>query len=293
MSTSSAKPKRKVHYPDSDGKPMGETGIHVNATMELFETLKRHIFGGRPDVYVTADMFFYYEEGNPRAVKAPDIMVIKGVDHVEERRSFKLWVEGRVPNVIFEITSEESRRDDTTVKLEFYARIGVLEYFLFDPLGEYLNPRLQGYRLTGDHYEPIAPEADGGFVSLELGLGVRTLGTRVRLFNLADRQLIPDAAERAAKYIAALALENELAEERKAREKEEKKAKREAKKAESEKKKAEAERQNAEAERRKAEAERQNAEAERRKAEALAAEVAKLRALLGREGKDDPLNPNG
>jgi hypothetical protein len=71
MSTSSVKPKRAVHYPDSDGKPMGETGIHVNATLEFFSTLKWLVLGHRLDVYVATDMFLYYEQGNPKAVKAP------------------------------------------------------------------------------------------------------------------------------------------------------------------------------------------------------------------------------
>src|SRR4051794_429418 len=91
MSTSSAKSPPEVFYPESDGQPMGETGIHVNTTFELFWELKKLVFKDRPDVYVAADMFFYYEQGNPRAVKAPDVMVIKGVDGTFERRTFKLW----------------------------------------------------------------------------------------------------------------------------------------------------------------------------------------------------------
>ena len=269
MSTSLAKATPEVHYPDSDGQPMGETGIHVNATLELFWTIKKVVFGHRRDVYVAADMFFYYEQGNPRAVKAPDIMVIKGVDHPEERRSFKLWVEKRVPNVVFEITSEDSRKDDTVVKLELYARLGVAEYFLFDPLGEYLDPPFRAYRLEGGRYTPIAPEADGSLVSLELGLGLRAINSRVRLFDLTNGEMIPDWNDDAERYLAGRALRRDLAEERKAREKLERKAKREAKKLETERKKADAERQ---------------------KAEALAAEVTRLRALLGEQGKDDPLN---
>jgi len=37
---SSAQAPPDVHYPESDGQPMGETGIHVNTTIELFETFK-------------------------------------------------------------------------------------------------------------------------------------------------------------------------------------------------------------------------------------------------------------
>jgi hypothetical protein len=218
----------------------------------------------------------YYEQGNPKAVKAPDIMVIKGVSHPEERRSFKLWVEGQVPSVVFEFSSKKTRRDDTTVKLELYARLGIAEYYLFDPLGEYLNPSLLGYRLEGDHYEPMDREPDDGFVSPGVGLKLLAIESRVRLFT-ADGEMIPDINEAPGYYMRQMDLGYQLAGERKARRELERKA-------EVEQGKAEAEKQIAVAERRKAQAERRKAQAERRKTEGLAAEVARLRALLGERG---------
>ena len=41
-------------------------------------------------------------------------------------------------------------------KRERYARLGVREYFVFDPAGEYSEPALQGYRLDRARYEPLA-----------------------------------------------------------------------------------------------------------------------------------------
>ena len=298
MSTTLAETTEDVHYPDSDSEPMGETGIHVIATMALFATFKWFVFGGRPDVYVASDMFFYYERGNPRAVKAPDIMIIKNVAHAEERRSYKLWVEGRVPSVIFEVTSEETSQDDAVVKLELYAQLGVMEYYMFDPLAEYFDPPLRGYRLEGDRYEPIATEQDGSFLSRELGLKLLAMGFRVRVLDPTNGRMFPCGADpEAIPYHAKKALEDELEQERRNRKKEEKKTEAERKRAEAERKKAEAERKRTEAERKRADAERKKAEAERKRAEAeiknserLAEEVARLRALLGEpgEGRSDP-----
>jgi hypothetical protein len=51
-----------VVYPDSDGKPMGETGIHVKTILHLYGALL--IFFAtreRSDAYVAADMFLYYQ----------------------------------------------------------------------------------------------------------------------------------------------------------------------------------------------------------------------------------------
>ncbi len=68
-----------VVYPESDGKPMGETEFHVTAILYLMEVL-RYYFKDNEDIYVIADMFLYYRKGNPRDQKAPDVMVVKGVE---------------------------------------------------------------------------------------------------------------------------------------------------------------------------------------------------------------------
>src|SRR5262245_57343717 len=67
-----------IEYPDSDGKPLGETGFHVDCTAALYEIFKR-IYCRYPDIHVACRLFLYYEKGNPRARKDPDIMVTKGV----------------------------------------------------------------------------------------------------------------------------------------------------------------------------------------------------------------------
>src|SRR4051812_31005430 len=96
-----------VVYPESDGQPMAETGIHVLAMVTLIATLREY-FRRRPDVYVIGNIFLYFQEGHPESRKSPDCMVIKGVEPGPERRSFKTWEERAVPCVVFEITSEET-----------------------------------------------------------------------------------------------------------------------------------------------------------------------------------------
>lgn len=94
----------------------------------------------QPDVYVTGNLFFYYEQGNPRAVLAPDVFVTKGVPkriekdgRSQKRLTYRLWEEGQVPCLVIEMTSESTRKEDTWKKNQ-YARLGVEELFLFDPL---------------------------------------------------------------------------------------------------------------------------------------------------------------
>ena len=70
-----------VYYPSSDGKPMAETDLHVLTLIALFETVKKFL-QVRLGFYVAANIFWYWEKGNPRARCSPDVMVIRGVEIV-------------------------------------------------------------------------------------------------------------------------------------------------------------------------------------------------------------------
>jgi Uma2 family endonuclease len=169
-------------YPDSDGKPMAETGIHVEAIIWLYQMLRHH-FRDREDIYIAADMFLYYVEGQPKKRRAPDVMVAKGVKGRHERRSFKTWVEGVVPACIVEVTSKKTTQEDLKQKNSVYQKIGVREYFMFDPLHEYLPQQLIGYRLVAKKYQRIKPGPDGSLLSKELGLRLCPHGTKLALYD--------------------------------------------------------------------------------------------------------------
>jgi Uma2 family endonuclease len=148
---------RPVHYPESDGKPMGETETHIREIMRLIQTLDRR-FADRADVYVGGDLLVYYEEGNPRAVVVPDVFVAIGASKGPRRRIWKLWEERIPPTLVIEVTSPSTRREDLGRKRTLYGRLGVAEYVLYDPLGEYLRPALQGYRLEAGSYGAMPTE---------------------------------------------------------------------------------------------------------------------------------------
>jgi hypothetical protein len=130
--------------------------------------LLRRFYEGQ-QVYVSGDLLVYYERGNPKRFVVPDVFVVKELEP-KKRRIYKLWVEGKGPDVVFETTSRKSKKKDTVTKPALYRQLGVKEYFLFDPTEDYLNPPLQGYRLADGHYLPIVPDAQDAFVSEELGL---------------------------------------------------------------------------------------------------------------------------
>lgn len=177
-------------YPDSDGKPMAETGIHVVSIICLYQML-RHFYRDRDDVYIAANMFLYYVEGQPKKRRAPDVMIAKGVTGRHERRSFKTWVEGVVPACVIEVTSNKTTHEDLKLKKPIYQKIGVNEYFMFDPLRDYLPEQLIGYRLVAKKYQRIKPQADGSLISKELGLRLRPDGTRLALFDRKTGAAVP------------------------------------------------------------------------------------------------------
>lgn len=156
---------RTVYYPERDGNPRGETDTHRLAMMRFIDLLMRHYSGQR--VYVTGDLLVYYEAGNPKKVVVPDAFIAKGVAP-GKRRIYKIWDEGKVPDLVIETTSRKTRQNDLHDKSDLYASLGVNEYFLFDPEGDYLNPPLQGRRLNGGAYEPVSPNSEGRLHSHEL-----------------------------------------------------------------------------------------------------------------------------
>jgi Uma2 family endonuclease len=175
-------PADEVFYPSSDGKPMGETSVHVLLMVDLILALRQY-FAARPDVYAIGNIFLYWEEGNPEARNSPDIMVVKGVSHQEPRDNFKVWEEKAVPSMVLELTSKETADEDLGSKKAVYQRLGVKEYFLFDPLREYLERPLMGYRLVDGLYEPLPPSPDGALISNELMLQLRPEGRHLELIT--------------------------------------------------------------------------------------------------------------
>ena len=78
----------EIHYPDSDGQPVGETPFHIRNLFYITAPLERR-FAGRPQTCVAANMFVYYVEGKPRKHVSPDVFVARDVaakSEAERRR---------------------------------------------------------------------------------------------------------------------------------------------------------------------------------------------------------------
>ena len=177
-----APPCASVDYPESDGKRMAENDAQLAAILYGISVLRTY-YAHRRDVYVSGDLLVYYEEGDPRASVAPDVFVVFGVED-RERMTYRVWEEGKGPDFVLEVASRSTWREDVGAKRGVYARMGVGEYWLYDPLGEYLRPRLRGYRLVGGRYErqPLLESLDGRLTlcSGTLGLDLWVKGREMR-----------------------------------------------------------------------------------------------------------------
>jgi hypothetical protein len=99
------------------------------------------------------------------------------------RGSYRVWEEGRAPDLVIEVTSESTREEDLTKKFAIYRDIlKVSEYFLFDPYKEYLLPPFQGFRLVRGVYRPIKSIL-GRLPSKVLGLHLEAASEMLRLYD--------------------------------------------------------------------------------------------------------------
>jgi Uma2 family endonuclease len=159
---------RDPRFPDTDEDGRGASDFHTCAVLELYQALKA-VFASDPSTYVTCMLIFCYEEDRPVCRIDPDVLVARGAGkHL--RHSWCIRDEKGVPNVLFEVVSAETWQEDLYEKRPLYARLGVKEYFLFDPEAEFLRPTLQGFRLERGESVPLSPAGDGSLRSEELGL---------------------------------------------------------------------------------------------------------------------------
>ena len=114
--------------------------------------------GNRDTTLVTAER---YVVPGPAYVanesRYPDLLVAFNVDPAayEARNGYVVSEQGKAPDFILEVASRRTASDDLGGKRDYYERLGVGEYWLFDSQGEFYGFTLAGYRLVGGRYQPI------------------------------------------------------------------------------------------------------------------------------------------
>lgn len=183
-----------IVYPESDGEPMAETDVHRDLMTDSIQTLKHH-YRNENDVYVSGNLFMYYEEGEPRKCVSPDVFVVFGVEK-KRRRTYLTWEEGRTPDFVLEVASPKTISNDMKEKKELYASVlAVLEYYIYDPLGQII-PGFIGFRLIDGVYQEI-DSVNARLPSAVLGLELGERDGELRLYNPDTLQWLQTPYERA------------------------------------------------------------------------------------------------
>jgi Uma2 family endonuclease len=168
--------------PFFEEESMPESIVHAALIHYLVEVLT-WLFRGQLCA-ICENFAFFPPPERPGLPVAPDIAVIKGVA-LRPLTSWYVGQTGPAPQVVFEVLSRETWKKDMEEKPLAYARLGVHEYFVYDPnpspLSEATRHRLFGWRADPllSRMTPLVPNADGSLWSEELAS-----------FLLADKQLL-------------------------------------------------------------------------------------------------------
>jgi len=177
----------EVYYPESHEDDMGDSTLHYALISYLFQAL-RSFFSSDSNVLIAANLNLYFEEGNPQRYYTPDILVSFGTAK-GDRQVYKLWEEKVFPQVIFEVASSRTWKNDIGEKVEFYDAFGVDEYYLIDAERKYLPMPLMAYRRREGRLQYV-PLDDDRIYSELLRLEIVNTGKSFRLFNPETKEFL-------------------------------------------------------------------------------------------------------
>ena len=222
-------------FPDSDGAPMAETSANAIQMVDLQFALQS-LFAQQGRAHTTTvggNQFVYYNPANGRDNISPDVYVIFDVPPPAPPK-WETWIEGKFPDIVFEISSPSTQREDLSErpggKRRVYAEQGAKEYYIYDPQGA-MNPPFLGFESRYGRMEPLTPLASGGIMSPLLGTELRPVfmeetprrpaGTWLRVIDPASGRPVRVAEETHDAFLAAeyqlTATQERLAEETRAR----------------------------------------------------------------------------
>ena len=92
-----------------------------------------------------------------RRARYPDLLVAFDVDPAAYKASngFIISEQGKAPDFVLEVASESTRGIDVGPKRDYYAALGIGEYWRFDETGEHHGTKLAGDLLVAGVYEPV------------------------------------------------------------------------------------------------------------------------------------------
>lgn len=186
-------------FPATDGKPVADNEVNLEQMIELILELRQaeapygHHVGG--------DLLIYYNPDNGWDHIAPDVFVALGAGPAF-RESWKVWIEGKFPEVVFEVASPSTQQNDLTSKVETYERLGAYEYYIYDPAGR-LQPAFRGYERQHGRLVPVPNPSGASITSRLLGVELRVVGRWLRVIDPGTGNPYPSPVEEQRLRVAA------------------------------------------------------------------------------------------
>jgi Uma2 family endonuclease len=169
-------------------EPEMESSLHY-VQLALLVTCLEWFWRDRNDFFIGANLTIYFsrQQLKNRDMRGPDFFLVKNTQKYP-RKSWVVWEEdGRYPDLIIELLSDSTARQDRTLKKTLYQdRFHTHEYFWFDPE----DLEFAGFRLISHHYEPIVPNEAGLLWSEELQLYLGSHNGQLRYFNPAGKLVL-------------------------------------------------------------------------------------------------------
>lgn len=180
--------RKENPFPESHEDDMGETTIHYKLISYLFNALKV-FFANQADVFIAANLNFYYDNDDSKKYYIPDIMIAFGVSN-QDRKTYKLWEEKLCPQIVFEIASESTWKKDISDKVEVYEKLGAEEYYILDSENLYLPLPLMAYRRDETGRLRLVMTENERILSPLLQLEIVWTEKRFRLFDPANQEFL-------------------------------------------------------------------------------------------------------
>lgn len=175
-------------------EPEMESSLHYTQLLILVSCLE-WLWRERDDFFIGANLTIYFsrQQLRNRDFRGPDFFLVKDTEK-RDRKSWVVWEEaGKYPDLIIELLSTSTANVDRTLKKELYQnQFRTPEYFWFSPD----DLEFAGFKLVGNQYQNITPDAKGWLWSEVLGLYLGVAAGKLRYF-MSDGILVPSPEEAA------------------------------------------------------------------------------------------------
>ena len=149
-----------LDYDPDDPEPMPDAMYQFPYLHEIISVLGSRFAesGWSSRDFMSSNTILCYDPSNLNMRVQPDCYLAFGVDvpSIWERKLYLPWEVGKPPDFVLEVGSESTGRQDITRKRDIYARMGVPEYWRFDPSGgEHYGEPLVGETLVENEYQRL------------------------------------------------------------------------------------------------------------------------------------------